>query len=117
MTFRKAAGTALAAVFALGLASLAGQAADGLQGTWQVKDSQGKPFEITLSADGKATGTQRPNMTGTWQQHGAAAVVNWNTGWTTKIEKTDGHYTHTAWRQGQAPSGQPASTSDAEKLK
>jgi hypothetical protein len=114
---RKAAGIAVAAAFALAVTGFAAHAAGDFQGTWQVKDSNGKPFEITLSADGKATGTQRPNMTGTWRQQGSAAVINWNTGWTTKIEKTDDHFTHAGYRKGQSPEGQPASTSDAEKLK
>lgn len=117
MRVRKAAGTALAGVFAVVVAGLASQAAGDFQGTWQVKDSQGKPFEITLSADGKASGTQRPNMSGSWQEQGSAAVVTWNTGWTTKIEKTDGRYTHSAWRQGQSSNTQPTATSDAQKLK
>jgi hypothetical protein len=117
MTFRKAAGTAIAAVFAVAVMGFNSYAAGDFEGMWQVTDSKGKPFQITLGADGKATGTERPNQSGTWKQQGSAAVISWNTGWTTKIEKADDHYTHTGYRPGQSLRAQPASTSDAEKLR
>jgi len=116
MAFKKTAAAGFAAAVAFGLGLGASLAADDLQGTWQVKDSKGQPFQITLSPGGKATGTERPEMNGTWQQEGSGAVIHWNTGWTTKIEKNGSSYTHTAWRPGQPPSGQAASSSEAQKM-
>jgi hypothetical protein len=56
-------------------------------------------------------------MSGAWTEEGKAAVITWNTGWTTKIEKEDGHYKHTAYRKGQSLDGTPNNSSDAEKVR
>jgi hypothetical protein len=62
-------------------------------------------------------------MVGTWKERGGAgeegfaAVITWNTGWTTTIAKEADHYKHTAYRKGQATEGQPANSSDAQKVK
>jgi hypothetical protein len=45
----------LVAGFALAMTTFAALAASEFEGVWAVKDTSGKPFEITLSADGKAT--------------------------------------------------------------
>ena len=89
-------------------AALAGSA---FEGTWSVKDSDGKPFDITLSADGKAASTHPKEMVGTWAEEGGAAVIKWDTGWTTKIVKDGDSYKKEAFKAD----GSPASTSGAEK--
>jgi len=56
-------------------------------------------------------------MTGTWKEEGNAAVITWNTGWTTKITKEGNQYKKTAYRKGQALDAPPANSSDAERAK
>jgi hypothetical protein len=116
MKFRAAAAEILAATVILAMTGFASFAAGPFEGVWKVQDSSGKPMEITLSGNGKAEGSVH-GMSGTWKEEGNDAVITWNTGWTTKIEKEDGHYKHMAYRKGQPPSGTPNNSSDAEKVK
>jgi hypothetical protein len=117
MTPIKRALTAVAAALVLGATTLASLAASEFEGVWKVTDTAGKPFEITLSADGTAKGTQEEGMTGTWKVDGKTAVITWNTGWTTKITKDGNKYTKSAYKKGESPDGKPANTSAAEKVK
>jgi hypothetical protein len=87
-------------------------AASEFEGVWVVKDSGGKPFEITLSADGKATSTPKE---GTWKEDGGSAVITWITGWTTKITKQGDHYVKAAFKIGTPLDGPPTNKSDAQK--
>ena len=59
---------AFVAFFLAGIASISTCVADDFQGTWKVKDSSGRPFDITLLADGKATSTMHPDQTGSWKE-------------------------------------------------
>jgi len=115
MTIGRAAKTAVAAVLALSIASFATHASDDFLGTWKVKDSRGRRFDIAILADGKATSTLHLNQAGSWQEEGSAVVITWSTGWTSKIQKIGAHYTHTAYGPGQSLNGSPNNTSDAEK--
>jgi hypothetical protein len=116
-TVSKAATAVLAAVFAIAMTSFASLAASDFVGTWNVKDTAGQPFEITLSGDGTAKATRGEGMAGTWKEEGKTAVITWNTGWTTKIAKEDDHWKKTAYRKGQPLDGPPANSSDAQKAK
>jgi len=108
---------ATAAGFLAAIASSASFAASAFEGTWKVKDTSGKDFEITLAADGKATATRGEGMTGTWKDDAGTAVITWNTGWVTKISKEGEKYTKTAFKKGEAEGGKPANSSAAEKVK
>ena len=88
-------------------------AASEFVGTWNVKDTSGKPFQITLSADGNAKATRAEGMTGTWKEEGKSAVVKWNTGWTDKITDEGGHFKKTAYGKGQSVDSKPVNSSDA----
>jgi hypothetical protein len=105
----------VAAGLAVAMTAFSALAASEFEGVWAVKDSKGKPFEITLSADGKATGTQEKAKEGTWKEEGGSAVITWTTGWTTKITKEDDHYVKAAYEKGQSLQGPPTSKSDAQK--
>ena len=73
--FNRMAAIALAGAFALSLVGTASAASD-FEGRWKVKDTKGHPFEIALSADGKATAEHKDKpMTGTWKEENAAAVI------------------------------------------
>ena len=74
------------------MTSLPALAVSAFEGVWQVKDTSGKPFEITLSSGGAAKATRGEGMTGTWKEERDAAVITWNTGWTTKITKQGNQY-------------------------
>lgn len=115
-TLSMAAIAGLAAAVALNPAvSFAG---DAFEGTWKVKDTAGKAFEIILSKDMSAKANRgSEGLTGTWKEEGNSAVITWNTGWTTKITKEDGHYKKVAYKKGDPLSGKPTNTSDAEKAK
>jgi hypothetical protein len=80
------------------------------------KDSKDRPFEITLSADGKATSTQEKAKGGTWKEEGGVAVISWATGWTTKITKEGHHYVKMAYKKGVPIDGPPSNKSDAEEV-
>ena len=53
----KIAATLAAVAFAAAI-SAGAFAASEFEGKWQVKDTKGKPFEITLSQDGTANGSR-----------------------------------------------------------
>jgi len=117
MAIRSSSAVAIATVCFVSVGSISNCAANDLEGTWEVKNSGGNPFDITLLADGKATSTLHPDQTGVWKEQGSAAVITWSTGWTSKIEKVDGHYNHTAYRPGQPLNSSPNNTSDAERVR
>ena len=116
-TIWKTTTAALAAMFAIAMTTLASLAASDFEGVWKVKDTAGQPFEITLSADGAAKANRGEGMVGTWKEEGAAAVITWKTGWTTKIVKEGDHYKKTAFGKGQPLDGPPSNSSDAQKAK
>ena len=116
-TDRKTASAALAGLFAAVMMPLNSFAASEYAGEWKVNDTAGKPFEITLSPDGAAKATRGEGMKGTWKEEGNSAVITWNTGWVTKIRGEDGRYRKSAYRKGQSPEGEPANSSDAQKIK
>ena len=105
---------ALAAIaFAIALTSAAGLAASGFVGKWKVKDSKGNPFTIVLSEDGTAKGDRSgEGLAGTWKEEGNAAVITWDSDWTTKITKEGDTYKKTASEKGK-PVGQ---ATEAEKV-
>jgi len=114
---RKAMVAAIAASCIYGVTSVAGFAASAFEGTWKVKDTAGKPFEISLSAGGAAKATRGEGMSGTWKEEGNAAVITWDTGWTTKIAKEGNQYKKAAYRKGQALDSPAINNSDAERAK
>ena len=97
------------------LTPFAAFAASEFEGVWTTKDSKERPFEITLSADGKATSTQEKAKEGTWKAEGGAAVISWTTGWTTKITKEGDHYVKLVYKKGSPLDGPPTGKSDAAK--
>ena len=87
-------------------------------GSWQLKDTHGKPFEVTLKQDGTATGTMEMlHDQGTWKEESGAAVIHWKTGWTTRIAKKGNKYVKTAFKPDASLSGKPTNTSEAKKNK
>jgi hypothetical protein len=102
-------------VFALALA-LSAFAASQFEGAWLTQDTKGNPFKITLSADGKATGDRADEgLSGTWKQEGDSAVINWDTGWVTKIVKQGERFQKQAFEKGA--SGTPTHSAEAQKQK
>ncbi len=117
-TIEKFATAILMAALAVTLTTIASLGARQFAGTWKVADTSGKAFEITLGSDGSAKANRTAEgMTGTWKEEGSAAVITWDTGWTTKISKEGDKYTKTAFKKGEPTSGKPSNTSAAEKIK
>src|SRR6266436_5682025 len=108
---------AMTAACLIGMTTLASLAASPFEGVWKVKDTGGRPFEITLSSGGVAKATRGEGMTGTWKEEENAAVITWNTGWTTKIAKQGNQYHKAAYSKGQSLDAAPANSSDAQKVK
>ena len=98
----KAAATLAAAVFALGVTSLAGLAASPFEGTWKLADTKGNPFEVTLSADGSAKADRSgEKLTGKWKEENGSAVIDWSDKWTTEITKMGDVYSKKAYENGK----------------
>jgi hypothetical protein len=110
--------TILATAAAIAMTAVASFAGSAFEGAWNVADTAGNAFEITLANDGtaKANRANEP-MTGTWKVEGSIAVITWNTGWTTKISKAGDTYTKTAFKEGEPLDGKPTNSSAAEKAK
>src|SRR6476620_12463586 len=71
----KIAATLAAVGFAVSI-STGAFAASEFEGKWQVKDTKGKPFEITLSQDGTAKGNRtEEGLKGTWKAVGDAILI------------------------------------------
>jgi len=107
---------AVALAFAIALAACSNSTPSQYTGEWKTKDTAGGDFDITLAADGKATGN-RPGeaLSGTWKEEGGAAVIKWDSGWTTKIAKEGDAYKKTGYEKDA--SAAPSSSSDAVKVK
>lgn len=117
-TIGKFATTVLAAAAALAMMAVASFSDSAFEGTWNVADTAGTAFEITLANDGTAKANRASEaMTGTWRAEGSTAVITWNTGWTTKISKAGDTYTKTAFKKGEPLDGKPTNSSAAEKTK
>lgn len=95
-----------AAGFAVAAASVA-FAGSEFEGTWKVTDNAGKPYEITIAPDGTASGTQESGQKGRWKADGNGVVIEWNTGWTTRIAKDGSAFTKTAAKVGEEAKGAP----------
>jgi hypothetical protein len=108
--------TAATALF-IAITILTTLADSAFEGVWKVKDTAGQLFEITLSSGGAAKATRGEGMIGTWKEEGDAAVITWDTGWTTKIIKEGNQYKKVAYRKGQALDAAPANSSEAERAK
>jgi hypothetical protein len=96
---------AAAAVLAL---STSAAFADHFIGTWKVKDSAGKDFQIVVAKDGTAKGDRAgEGMVGKWAEEGDAVTITWDTGWKTKIAKDGDGYKKTAY-EGETEKGSSA---------
>ena len=104
------------ATFLMGMINAGSLAAGAIEGVWKVADTGGQPFEITLSGGGVAKATRGEGMNGTWKEEDNAAVITWDTGWTTKITKEGNQYKKTAYSKGQPLNDPPANSSTAEKV-
>jgi hypothetical protein len=114
--FAKAAAVLTAAAFAFVLSSFGALAASEFEGTWNVKDTKGNAFQIVLAPGGKASANREgEGMKGTWKEDNTAAIIEWDTGWTTKISKVGDKYQKAAYEKGKSLEGPPSNTSDAEK--
>ena len=110
---RRVAVTLAAAVFALGVTSLAGLAASPFEGTWKLVDTKGNPFQVTLSADGSAKGDRGgEKLSGKWKEENGSAVIDWNDTWTTEIIKLGDVYSKKAFENGKLM----GVTSDVQKV-
>lgn len=106
----------LGAAIAFAVTAVTSFAASEFEGTWQVKDTNGTPFEIVLKEDGKASADRAgEGMSGSWKKDGDAAVISWSDGWTTKISKEGSGYSKSAWKKGLSMDDTPTNTSDAMK--
>ena len=86
-------------------------------GKYMTEDTKGNPFSITLTGNSTAAGEKQGHaLSGTWQDDGEAAVITWDTGWTTKLSKDGDHYKKTAYRVGASMQDGPTHATGAEKI-
>ena len=105
----------VAALFAFALTVASGIGATQFEGTWNTQDTKGNPLKITLSADGKAMGDRAgEGLSGTWKAEGDSVVINWDSGWVTKIVKQGDKFQKQSFEKGA--SGTPAHTAEAQKM-
>ncbi|MDP1910225.1 MAG: hypothetical protein Q8K85_18155 [Hyphomicrobium sp.] len=101
------------AAAALALGAGAAWADHHFTGTWKVKDSAGKDFEIVVAKDGTASADRSgEGLKGKWTEEGDALTITWDSGWKTKIAKDGEGYKKTAY-EGDTEKGSSA----AEKAK
>ena len=104
----------VAIALAIVLTSAAGFAAEGFVGKYKTTDTDGKPFTIWLSDDGKAKGDRaNEGLAGMWKEQGNAAVITWDSSWVTKITKDGDKYQKTAEKDGK-PVGSPVAAEKVE---
>jgi hypothetical protein len=85
-------------------------------GNYMTEDTKGNAFRIMLSGDGKAAGEKDGHvLSGTWTNEGDAALINWDSGWTTKLSKNGDRYEKSAYRAGASTQDHPTHTTGAEK--
>ena len=86
-------------------------------GKYMTEDTKGNAMSITLADDGKATGAKLGHvLSGNWTNDHDAAVIKWDTGWTTKLSKDGDRYKKTAYRVGTSMQEDPTHTGSAEKI-
>jgi hypothetical protein len=115
-SFSKATAALAAFAFALAMTGAVTFAASDFVGKWKTTDSQGKPFTIWLSDDGKAKGDLARNnkgLAGMWKEEGNSAVITWDSGWTSTITKEGNSYKKAATENGK-PAGKPAEAQKVE---
>jgi hypothetical protein len=106
----------IATLFALAFTAASAIAASQFEGTWMTEDTKGKSFHIELSPDGKAKGErQDEGLTGTWKGEGDSVVINWDSGWVTKLTKQGDKFMKQTFEKGQT-SGAPSHTAEAKKM-
>ncbi|MGH6866957.1 MAG: hypothetical protein ACREDO_12510 [Methyloceanibacter sp.] len=104
-----------AVVLAVGLSALSPTGSEFV-GKWKTDDVKGKPMEIVLSKDGTAKGTrQGEGLTGKWEAGKNNVVINWDSGWTTKIVKNGDKFAKLAYEAGKPAKGRPDHRSAAVK--
>ena len=86
-------------------------------GKYMTEDTKGNEMRITLTGDGAAKGLKHgKTLDGTWTNEGAAAVIKWSTGWTTKLSKDGDTYIKSAYRPGTPIEDGPTHKGPAEKI-
>jgi hypothetical protein len=113
----RAAGLVAAAVFAVALSIGAAQAATDFAGTWMTTDTMGRPMQIDLYANGNARAIRSgERMTGRWASAKKVAVINWTSGWTTKIVKRGHKFKKLAYQNSEGK-GRPVNKALAVKVR
>ena len=105
---------ALAIALVLAMICITASAASVFEGVWTVKDTDGKPFEITLSA-WFSEGEPRRGYGRYLEGRRKCRVMTWTTGWTTKIMTDGDQYKKAAYAKGQLVDGKPDDTSGAKR--
>ena len=104
----------LGALIGVSSISFAGE----FDGTWFLNDTHGGSYEATLSLVGKASETHGDAMKhGTWKEENGAILIEWTTGWKTRISKDGDNYIKTSFKPGTTTSDTPTDISNAKKLK
>lgn len=91
-------------------------------GKWQVKDTKGESFFITLKPGGEAESSwageenARRAQQGTWEALEDMVVITWNNGWRETLSQSGDGFVKKAYRPKWKLDGKPANESPAEKV-
>lgn len=109
--------TFAAATLALALSASLSFAASDFVGQFKTTDTEGKPMQITLSADGAATGQRADeSLTGKWKEKkkNNTAVIRWEDGWITQITRSGDAYSKVAYKKGNPDQAQKSDITKIE---
>ena len=86
-------------------------------GTWNVTDTQGGRYTITLMEDGKATAHGSQNAFGMWSEEDGPAYIVWNTGWKAILffDSESGKHMKSAFSVDEGFMDAPITTTPARK--
>lgn len=85
-------------------------------GVWEVADSQGKTFRITLMAGGNAVSDWGTREIGTWKVEGMKCICRWKDGWVDVLVKDELGYYKLGYEPGKSLSEKPSNRTFARKL-
>ena len=112
----KLAASFAVALLAVAISSGASFAANDYVGKYKTVDTQGNPMEITLSADGTASGQRAgESLSGKWKAgKKGAAVIQWQDGWVTRLSKKGDSYRKKSFKKGDRDSAKKAKAEKVE---
>ena len=108
--------TATYGFIACALTACSSMNGDAWNGTWNVTDTRGQAYVITLTTDGQARASGSQNAFGVWSLEDGKAYIVWNTGWKAILfTDANGQKMKSAFTPNRGFNETPADTSPISK--